>query len=305
MISDTPSRAPARGEEARAAWWLVSPAMSVIAAVALLPIAWTFWDSLHLYDLRLPWLGRPWIGAGNYVEALRDPRVLSAMGHTVFFVVTTVTCELAAGMALALVLHRAVRARGLLRTTVLLPWAVPTVVAALVWRFLFDSPAGLVSTLAAGAGLPVPTWFADPVAAWVPLVVADVWKSTPFVAILLLAGLQQIDETLYEAARVDGAGAWRQFVHVTLPLLHPALFVAFLFRSLDAFRVFDVIYVMTGGGPGSATEPIALYTYSMLLQHLRFGYGSALSILVFAAAFLFALVAIRTLGRGAFLERQA
>jgi ABC-type sugar transport system permease subunit len=292
-------------DEARHGVLLVAPAIGVIAAVALLPIAWTFWDSLHLYDLRLPWLGRPWIGAGNYVEAMRDPRFREALLHTTFFVAVTVVLELVLGLALAVALQRAVRGRGLLRTAVLLPWAIPTVVAALVWRFIFDSPAGLVSSLAASAGLMPPTWFADPVAVWVPLVAADVWKSTPFVAILLVAGLQSIDGSLYEAARVDGAGAWRQFVHITLPLLRPALFVAFLFRALDAFRVFDVIYVMTGGGPGSATEPVALYTFSTLLQHLRFGYGSALSMMVFAAAFLFALVCIRLLGGDAFVERRA
>ena len=291
--------------ESRFGLLLVLPALVVIGLVALLPIAWTFWDSLHLYDLRLPWLGRPWIGAGNYVEALYDPRFRYALAHTTFFVAVTVALELLLGLALALALQRAVRARGLLRTTVLLPWAIPTVVAALVWRFIFDSPAGLVSSLIAGVGLTAPTWFADPVAAWVPLLVADVWKSTPFVAILLVAGLQGIDGSLYEAARVDGASAWRQFVDITLPLLRPALFVAFLFRALDAFRVFDVIYVMTGGGPGSATEPIALYTFSTLLQHLRFGYGSALSIIVFVAAFLFALVSIRLFGGDAFVEKGA
>ena len=130
-----------------------------------------------------------------------------------------------------------------------------------------------------------PIWFAAPLAAWVPPVLADVWKTTPFVALLLLAGLQNIDRSLYEAAAMDGADAWRQFVGVTLPLLRPALLVALLFRALDAFRVFDVVYVMTGGGPGTATEPIALYTFTTLLQNLRFGYGSALSVLMFAVAF--------------------
>ena len=160
----------------------------------------------------------------------------------------------------------------------LLPWAVPTVVAALIWRFIFESPGGLATRLAPSVASTPPTWFADPVAAWVPLVLADVWKTTPFVALLLLAGLQSIDRALYEAAAVDGAGAWRQFRDVTLPLLRPALLVAVLFRMLDAFRVFDIVYVMTGGGPGTATEPVALYTFTTLLQHLRFGYGSALSV---------------------------
>ncbi len=136
------------------------------------------------------------------------------------------------------------------------------------------------------SGLTPPTWFADATSAWIPLILADAWKTTPFVALLLLAGLQSIDRSLYEAAEVDGAGPWQRFTDVTLPLLKPALLVALLFRALDAFRVFDVVYVMTGGGPGTATEPIALYTFSTLLQNLRFGYGSALSVIVFAVAFV-------------------
>ena len=301
----TPRRADTSSKEIGLAWALATPALATIVLVALFPILWTFWESLHLHDLRMPWLGRPFVGAANYFEVLSTPRVWSALGHTAFFVAATLALELSAGLLLALALDRVTRARGLVRTAVLLPWAIPTVVAALVWRFIFESPAGLVTALLAGVGVGAPTWFADAAAAWVPLLLADAWKTTPFVAILLLAGLQNIDRALYEAAAVDGAGAWRQFVDITLPLLRPALLVAALFRSLDAFRVFDLVYVMTGGGPGSATEPIALYTFTTLLQNLQFGLGSALSILVFAVAFLFALGAIRLFGSGAFLERAA
>jgi ABC-type sugar transport system permease subunit len=189
----------------------------------------------------------------------------------------------------------------------LLPWAVPTVVVGLVWRFMFETPAGLVNTMLLRIGVTSvpPTWFADALAAWLPLVLADVWKTTPFVAILLLAGLQVIDKSLYEAAQMDGASVWQQFTQITLPLLKPALLVAFIFRTLDAFRVFDVIYVMTGGGPGTATEPIALYTFSVLLENLRFGFGSALSVVVFIVTFLFALAAIHFMGRQALVERAA
>jgi ABC-type sugar transport system permease subunit len=140
--------------------------------------------------------------------------------------------------------------------------------------------------------------------AWVPIVLADAWKMTPFVALLLLAGLESIDPSLYDAARIDGASAWRQFREITLPLLRPALLVAVLFRALDAFRVFDVIYVMTGGGPGTSTEPVSLYTFNTILQHLRFGYGSALSVMIFLATFLLALVYIRLVGRN-LLEQRA
>jgi ABC-type sugar transport system permease subunit len=291
--------------DARLAWSLALPALAIVAAFGFLPIAWTFWESLHLHDLRMPWRGRPLVGAGNYLEIVAAPRFWSALGHTGFFVAATLAIELAAGLLLAMALDRVTRARGLVRTAVLLPWAVPTVVVALIWRFMFESPGGLASTLAGGWRFAPETWFADPVAAWIPLLLADAWKTTPFVAILLLAGLQQIDRSLYEAADVDGAGAWRQFRHITLPLLAPALLVAALFRSLDAFRVFDLVYVMTGGGPGTATEPIALYTFATLLQNLQFGLGAALSIIVFAIAFVVALAAIRLFGGSAFLERPA
>jgi ABC-type sugar transport system permease subunit len=157
------------------------------------------------------------------------------------------------------------------------------VVAALLWRFLFDGPTD---------------WLADPLRAWIPIVLADVWKTTPFVILLLLAGLQTIDESLYEAARIDGATDWQQFRHVTLPLLRPALLVALIFRTLDAFRVFDLIYALTGGGPGTATEPISLYAFTVLLQNLRFGYGSAIGVIVFIVTFGLALLYVRTVGAG-------
>ena len=294
-----------RRGEARLGWALTLPAFGVIGLVALFPVLWTFWESLHLHDLRMPWLGRPFVGGANYVEALADPRFWSALAHTATFVAVTVTLELVAGLVLALALDRGSRARGVVRTAILLPWAIPTVVAALVWRFLFESPAGVATAVLARLGASPPTWFADALAAWVPLVLADMWKTTPFVALLLLAGLQNIDRTLYEAADVDGAGPWRQFIEITVPMLGPALLVAFLFRTLDAFRVFDVVYVMTGGGPGTATEPIALYTFSTLLQNLRFGYGSALSVIIFVMAFAFALASIRVCGGNAFQDRSA
>ncbi|MEZ5285218.1 MAG: sugar ABC transporter permease [Vicinamibacterales bacterium] len=300
---DPATRLAAR--ERRAAWLMASPALAVIGLVALFPIGWTLWESFHLHDLRMPWRGRPLIGLANYVEIAATPRFWSTLGHTAFFVAASVTLELAAGLLLAMVLDRMTRARGLLRMAVLLPWAIPTVVVALVWRFLFESPGGLVPGLVWGDDLAQAAFFADPVLAWIPIVLADAWKTTPFVALLLLAGLQTIDRSLYEAAEVDGASAWRQFVDITLPLLRPALLVAALFRGLDAFRVFDLVYVMTGGGPGTATEPIALYTFSTLLQNLQFGLGSALAVVVFALAFVCALVVIRAFGARAFLERSA
>ena len=291
--------------EERLGWALAFPALGIVALIAVFPMLWTLWESLHLDDLRMPWLGRPFVGWGNYVEVTSDARFWNALGRTTLFAVVTVALELGAGLVLALLLDRIVRARGIVRTIVILPWAIPTVVAALVWRFIFESPGGLATAALAELGVTAPTWFADEFAAWVPLVLADVWKTTPFVALLLLAGLQNIDRSLYEAADVDGAGPWQQFINITLPLLKPAVLVAALFRALDAFRVFDVVFVMTGGGPGTATETVAMYTFSTLLQHLRFGYGSALSVIAFVLAFTLALIGLRVFGAGGLRSRDA
>lgn len=280
------------GTESRLALAFVAPAVVLIGVMAVGPIAATAWEALHLHDLRLPWLGRPFIGLDNFAEALGDPRFGGALRHTVLFAFVSVPLELALGLALALIMHRVVVGRGLVRVAVLMPWAIPTVVAALVWRFMFEAPVGASFD-----------WFSDPLAAWVPIVAADVWKTTPFVAILLLAGLQTIDPALYEAARMDGAGVLRQFVSITLPLVRPALIVAGTFRLLDALRLFDLSYVMTGGGPGTATEPLSLYAFIVLMQRLRFGYGASLSLAVFGVALVIALVAARALTRPAGGER--
>jgi ABC-type sugar transport system permease subunit len=292
--------ASAEKSEARLAWAFALPALAAVLLIAIFPLGWTVWESLHLHDLRMPWRGQPYVGLGNYAEALTDARFWSAMGHTAFFTVASVALELGLGLLLALALNRAFRGRGLVRMAVLLPWAIPTVVTALLWSFLFDSQAGIVNAVAISTGAMDPdqplVWFNSAVLAWVPVILADVWKMTPFVTLLLLAGLQNIDGSLYEAARVDGASPWQQFVHVTLPLLKPALLVTLIFRTLDGFRVFDLIYVLTGGGPGTATEPIALYTFNALLNNLRFGYGSALSVVIFLVTFLLAVFYIKVLG---------
>jgi ABC-type sugar transport system permease subunit len=168
---------------------------------------------------------------------------------------------------------------------------------------MFDSQSGVVNAVTSRLGFTASMeWLNGPATAWVPIVLGDVWKTTPFVALLLLAGLQSIDERLYEAARLDGARAWRRFTDVTWPLVRPALVVALVFRTLDAFRVFDLVYVLTGGGPGTATEVLSLYAFTALLQDLRFGYASALSVLVFVVSFVLALLYIRVLATPAAQE---
>jgi len=287
-----PARSTLASRESRLAWQLMAPALGVLAVVAAGPLLAAAWEATHLHDLRLPWLGRPFVGLANFAEALADARFRDALGHTAAFTALTVSLELACGLALALALDALTRGRAIARVVVLLPWALPTVVAALVWRFMFDTESGIVNALF-GTQM---AWLAHPIAAWTPIVLGDVWKTTPFVALLLLAGLQTIDPALYEAARLDGAGPWRRLVHITMPLLSPALLVALIFRTLDAFRVFDLVFVLTGGGPGTATEVVSTYAFSTLLQDLRFGYGSALSVIIFVVSFVLALVYVRALG---------
>ncbi len=266
----------------RTAWTLALPALVAMALCAAVPLALTAWESLHDRDLRLPWRGAPFVGLVGYADVVTGERFQSALLHTMFFTVATVTLEIVIGLALALALHRAFFARGLVRSAVLVPWAMPTVVAGVLWRFLFaDSP--LVS---------------DALGAWIPLILADVWKTTPFVALLLLAGLAGIDDSIDEAARMDGASWWTRFTQITLPLLAPALIVAVVFRALDAVRVFDLVVVLTGGGPGTATEPLTLLTFDAFLRKLRFGEGAVLSMIVFALTMSLAALFVRlTRGR--------
>jgi ABC-type sugar transport system permease subunit len=276
-----------KATDSRLARLFVAPVIAIVGATAIVPIASTVWAALHQRDLRLPWLGQPFVGLGNFIEAAGDRRFGEALLHTLTFAAVSVPIELALGLAVALVMQHVHRGRAVVRASALLPWAIPTVVAALVWRLAFDN-----STVALGFD-----WFSSPVAAWVPIVLADVWKTSPFVAVLLLAGLQTIDSEIYDSARLDGASSLRQLFTITLPLLAPTMIVAAAFRTLDALRLFDLPYVMTGGGPGTATEPLSLYAFIALMERLRFGYGSALSISVFALTFVVALAFVRSLGR--------
>ncbi|MBI1949214.1 MAG: extracellular solute-binding protein [Deltaproteobacteria bacterium] len=270
-----------RGEH-RVSWMLALPALATMALCAAVPLALTAWESLHDRDLRSPWRGAPFVGLDGYLEVLSSERFVSALWHTLWFAGATVTLEIVLGLVLALALHRAVFARGLVRSSVLVPWAMPTVVAGVLWRFLFTPTAPAEASM-----------LSDPLLAWIPLVLADVWKTTPFVALLLLAGLAGIDESIDEAARMDGASWWMRLTRITLPLLAPALVAAVVFRALDAVRVFDLVVVLSGGGPGTATEPLTLLTFDAILRKLRFGEGAVLSMMVFALTMSLALLFVR------------
>ena len=213
----------------------------------------------------------------------------TALGNTFFFTVITVAIETALGLWMAIIMNRAFRGRALVRAAVLVPWAIPTAVTAKLWMFIF-SVGGIANAILHTEIL----WTADPVWARVAIIVADVWKTTPFMALLLLAGLQIIPSDIYEAARVDGASTVKQFTHITLPLVRPALMVAVLFRTLDALRMYDLPAILTGGGPGDATSTLSILVVEQIRQ--GFNAAAALSTITFVVVFAVALLFVRFLG---------
>lgn len=280
--------------QARLAWILLLPTLAVLVGVALYPLVTTFYNSLT--DARLgSSRSVQFVGLENYRWLLTDPVFLEAVGNTLYFTVVSVSAELVLGLLIALVIHSQFPGRGLVRAAVLVPWAIPTVVSAQMWRWMYNDVFGVVNDLLMRVGLldaPL-AWTAVPGLAMHAIIAVDVWKTTPFMALLLLAGLQVIPRDLYEAARVDGASQMRQFFSITLPLLRPAMLVALIFRTLDALRVFDVIFVMTAGASG--TESMATYNRRVLIEFQQLGYGSAVSVVIFFVIFLFVLLYVRLL----------
>ncbi|MGE5238641.1 MAG: carbohydrate ABC transporter permease [Chloroflexota bacterium] len=253
----------------------IAPALVLLCLVTLYPVLYVFYLSfqrrLLIFDVAR------FTGIGNYLFLLRDERFWNAMGNTVYFTAVSVSIEIALGLCIALILNRSFRGRGFVRAAVLVPWAIPTVVSARMWEWMYNADFGILNYL---LGVRM-NWLGSPLLALNAAVAMDVWKATPFVTVLLMAALQVIPRELYQAARVDGAGRFSLFTRITLPLLVPTMLVVLLFRTLDAFRVFDAVYVLTGGGPANTTETLSIYAYKVLFQTLQFGYGSALSVIIF------------------------
>ncbi|MCA0986625.1 carbohydrate ABC transporter permease [Guptibacillus algicola] len=238
------------------------------------------------------------IGFEHYKDNFSDTRMWKALWNTGVFTFISVLAELILGLAIALLINKAFIGRGLIRASILIPWAVPTAVAALMWKFLYDGQNGIVAKLFADVGLveKMTVLLTTDTGAMFSVIFADVWKTTPYMALLILAGLQTIPSSLYEAASIDGANKWKQFLTVTLPLLKTSILVALLFRTLDAFRVFDLIYVLTGGGPANSTETISILAYKVMFSQTNFGEGSALSVIVFLCVAIISAIFIKLLG---------
>lgn len=237
-------------------------------------------------------------GLEGYGNVFSDKRIFISFINTLIFTVVSVGLELLLGLFLALILNKAIFGQGFVRTTSLIPWAIPTAVAALMWGYLYDGSSGIVAHFFEALGLVEQSQnlLLSASGAMVSTILADVWKTTPYMALLLLAGLQNIPASLYEAASIDGASKVKSFFTITLPLLKTSILVALLFRTLDAFRVFDLIYVLTGGGPGGATETMSIYAYKLMFGQTDFGYGSVVVMVMFVCVAIIAIIFVRLLG---------
>ena len=268
---------------------LVAPAVIVMLAVAAYPILYAFWLSLNRADLRLPDQNE-FIWFENYVTVLSSPIWWTAFGVTMFITVISAFLELVLGMLLAVVMHRTIVGRGLVRTSALVPYAIVTVVAAFSWRFAWTQGLGWLAT---GESAPLTQFWPS---IWI-IILAEVWKTVPFMALLLMAGLALVPEDLLKAASTDGATAWKRFWMVTVPLIKPAILVALLFRTLDAFRIFDNIFVLTNGA--NQTSSVSIVAYNNLIRGLNLGIGSTMSVLIFITTGIIAFIFIKAFGAAA------
>ena len=284
---------------------LLTPCFLFVVLFAFYPILYSFYLSLHKIILGLPSLGQPFVGLENYRELLYDRIALHSLANTLVFVLTSTFFEILLGLVIALVINRHFRGRGIVRAAILIPWAIPTVVSSQMWRFIFNDKYGLLNYLLYGSDtVSYTAWLADPGTAFAAIIIADVWKTSSFAGLLILAGLQIIPDELYEAAKIDGASSWQQFKKITLPLIKPAILIALLFRTMDAFRVFDLVFVMTQGGPADSTNVLQFYGYKKIFAEGMMGYGSTISVLVFLITLVISLFYIKVIGTRLFKEND-
>lgn len=281
-------------KDRRFGYLLVTPAVVVLLAITAYPLIYNVWNSFH-HDVINSGLPATFAGGENYQRIFTDNQFLPALAHTAGFTVVSVAVETVVGLALALVLNRKFPGRGLVRAAIFIPWAVPTVVSAQLWKSMFDPQNGWVNYVLTSLHLPLAntTWLAGTWTSWAAILAADAWRNTPFMAIVLLAGLQVIPGDIYEAARIDGANAWRTFLRLTLPLLRPALMVALIFRTLSSFLIFDVVYAMTGGGPGTSTSVLSYLNWQAFFVLSDYGYGGAISVALVVIALVIAAAYVR------------
>lgn len=282
--------------ETRDAWIMLSPAIIVLCIVAVYPILRTFWLSVHEMVLTDPSSGYPFVGLKNYTQIFQDKRAIASIVFTLKFTVCTVVLELVLGFVAALVMNNTFKGRGFVRAAILVPWAIPTSVSALMWKFIYNDQYGMFNDILVRLHLidKYQAWLSTANGSFMALIITDVWKTAPYMALLILAGLQMVPDELYESAKIDGANIIQRFFSITLPIVKETVLVALLFRTLDAFRVFDLISVMTGGANG--TESVSLYAYNNLMKFLDFGYGSALAVMIFVVVFIISMIYMHFMG---------
>lgn len=277
--------------ERRLGWLLCAPAALVMVLVTAYPILYSVWLSLQRFDLRFP-DQREFVGLANYATVLTNQFWWTAFGVTALITVVTVVIELVLGMALALIMHRTLVGRGIVRTAALIPYGIVTVVAAFSWRYAWTPGTGYLANLFDGSAP-----LTERASSLAIIMLAEIWKTTPFMALLLMAGLALVPEDLLKAASTDGATAWQRFTKVMLPVMKPAILVALLFRTLDAFRVFDNIFVLTAGG--NETSSVSMLAYNNLIRGLNLGIGSTMSVLIFITVAIIAFVFVKLFGTAA------
>ncbi|MFL5992500.1 MAG: carbohydrate ABC transporter permease [Rubrobacteraceae bacterium] len=276
--------------ERRTAYYMVLPSLIIILLVAFWPIVYSIWLSLH--QATITTLG-PFVGFENYVEMFQNPDFRAGLSNTLIFTVASVTMEFVIGLAIALAINRAFRGRGLVRAAVLVPWAFPTVISAVMWRLMFQDQVGVINYVANALGIISEPILSDDTLLLIGATLVDVWKTTPFMALLLLAGLQTIPGEVYEAAKVDGANVMQRFFRVTLPLLKGTILVAVLFRTLDAYRVYDLFWALST----RELDSLSTFVYEgVRISQLNFAPGNAAAVFIFVTAFLIALFFIKVLG---------
>jgi multiple sugar transport system permease protein len=274
-------------DENRLGWYLAGPALLVMLLVTAYPMFRAIYLSLFNYRLTDP-SGRTFNGLTNYVTVLSDPKWWNAVATTVIITVVTVSIELVIGFGFAMVMHRIIFGRGVIRTSILVPYGIITVVSAFAWQFAFANDSGFVNSwFHAGTY----DWFGGRWSALAVICLSEIWKTTPFMSLLLLAGLSQVSEDMQEAAKVDGASAWQRLYKVTIPNMKAAIMVAVLFRMLDSYRIFDNVFIMTKGA--NNTETVSMLTYSQMISRVELGLGSALSVLLFLSVLLIAFLFIK------------
>lgn len=276
----------------RVGYGLLIPTFFIIIVFIAYPVLSTIWQSLYEVRIQTISQGGKFVGLANYIKLFKDPEMYKALRFTVLFTVCAVVLETALGMAYALIMNRTFRGQGFVRAIILIPWAVPTIVSGLMWQFMFAESSGIINHLLQKSGVitePV-KWITMAGPAFLAILIADVWKTSPYMSLQLLSGLQTISKELYEAASIDGAGVIQRFFSITLPMLKPVLLVSMLFRTIQSFRIYDLIVAMTNGGPANSTQSLSMYTVKNYFQYGNLGYGAAAAVLTFIISMIIAFI---------------